>query len=291
MNYELVLYSGGIMMLVSIILSSMVILRHLKNWNQPSQQRNILIIVCMIPLFAINSFIGLLELEESNEILDHVLDMIKECYEAIVLNAFLMLMYKLCGLSSSQIPDEVKGRELHIPFPLSLFFKAKEHPHFDTKWYYRLRLWTMQFMILRPILSIVDLVLVDIILAKHHPIVSKVVCILIAIILNVSTTIAVCSLLTFYHAFEKELSPHRPLAKFVCIKGVVFFATWQGVILKLLVYFGIIHEGYRFSVDEIALAYQDLLVCMEMGLLFAPLCLYAYSPIDDSMSKEKKKTE
>jgi len=274
MNYELVLYGSGIMMLLSIALSTILILRHVQKWNQPIQQRNILIIILMTPLFAIDSFIGLLELEQG-EIVAHILDMIKECYEAVVLNAFLMLMYDLCGLSSSSsLPDGVKGREIHLPFPLNVLFPEK-HPHFDRIWYHRLRLWTMQFLILRPVLSIVDILFVDIFPNEF----SKLINIVIAIVLNLSTTTAVYALLTFYHTFEEELAPHRPLAKFICIKGVVFFATWQGIVLKLLVYFNILHEGHRFSVDEIALAWQDLLVCIEMGLFFfSPLsvCLFAY---------------
>lgn len=283
MNYELLLHGSGIMMLASIVLSAILIMRHVNEWSKPYQQRNILIIICMTPLFAIDSFIGLLELE-AGEIVAHVLDMVKECYEAVVLNAFLMLMYDLCGLSKNitHIPDEMKGRELHVPFPLNLILSDK-HPHFDLKWLHRLHWWTIQFLILRPILSIVEFILVDIYPNDY----SKIIGIVIAIILNVSTTTAVYALLTFYHAFEVELAPYRPLAKFICIKGVVFFATWQGVVLKLLVYFGILHEGHRFSVDEVALAWQDLLVCVEMGLLFSPLCIYAYSPIRD-VEKTKK---
>jgi len=243
----------------------------------------------MTPLFAIDSFIGLLELE-AGETAAHILDMVKECYEAVVLNAFLMLMYDLCGLSTHlkqdkdkeplQLPEGVKGRELHVPFPLN-FMLSDKHPHFDMKWLHRLRWWTVQFLILRPVLSIIELLLVDIFPNDF----SSIIGIVIAVMLNISTTTAVYALLTFYHAFEEELSPHRPLAKFICIKGVVFFATWQGVVLKVLVYFGILHEGHRFSVDEIALAWQDLLVCIEMGLLFSPMCLYAYSPSDISVDK------
>jgi len=281
MNYEALLYGSAVMTLASIALSGILIMRHVQKWDKPLQQRNILIIICMTPLFAIDSFIGLLELE-AGEIVAHVLDLIKECYEAVVLNAFLMLMYDLCGLSKHvnskealQLPEGMKGRELHIPFPLNILLSEK-HPHFDLKWLHRLRWWTIQFLILRPILSIIDFMLVDIFPNDY----SKIIGIAIAVMLNISTTTAVYALLTFYHAFEEELAPYRPLAKLVCIKGVVFFATWQGVILKLLVYFDILHEGHRFSVDEIALAWQDLLVCIEMGLLFSPLCLYAYSPID-----------
>lgn len=47
------------------------------------------------------------------------------------------------------------------------------------------------------------------------------------IILNISVSLALYSLVVFYHVFAKELAPHNPLAKFMCIKGIVFFCFWQ----------------------------------------------------------------
>ncbi|KAJ7567776.1 hypothetical protein O6H91_01G006800 [Diphasiastrum complanatum] len=49
---------------------------------------------------------------------------------------------------------------------------------------------------------------------------------IVTFILNAAVSLAMYSLLNFYHLFGKELAPHKPLPKFLCIKGVVFFSFW-----------------------------------------------------------------
>lgn len=55
-----------------------------------------------------------------------------------------------------QVPDELKGRHLHQSFPFNLFMKDM---HLDKRTVQRLRGWTMQFVIIRPILSVIAVVL------------------------------------------------------------------------------------------------------------------------------------
>lgn len=84
-----------------------------------------------------------------------------------------------------------------------------------------LKNWTYQFVVIRPVCSIlmIALQLIDV----YPDWLSWT----FTIILNVSVSLALYSLVIFYHVFEKELKPHSPLAKFLCIKGIVFFCFWQ----------------------------------------------------------------
>ena len=76
----------------------------------------------------------------------------------------------------------------------------------------------------------------------------------------------------------------------LCIKGVVFFAFWQGILLEILEYFEIVHADRWYTEGEVAEAIQNLLICMEMGLLFAPIHSYAfpYAPYGEDASKKKE---
>lgn len=84
-----------------------------------------------------------------------------------------------------------------------------------------LKYWTWQFVVIRPICSIL---MISLQLIGFY---SSWVSWTFTIILNISVSLALYSLVVFYHVFAKELAPHKPLAKFLCIKGIVFFCFWQ----------------------------------------------------------------
>lgn len=79
-----------------------------------------------------------------------------------------------------------------------------------------------QFMIMRPVFS--ALMCAALLLDVYH--VSFVPWVF-PIVFNVSAYLAFYALLLFYHAFEHQLQKHKPLPKFLCIKGVVFLVFWQ----------------------------------------------------------------
>jgi len=259
---------GGLFTALSIILSAILISKHLSSYKNPKQQRLIIIIILMVPLFAVDSFVGLLEIQAAEWVV-MILDSVKECYEAWVIYSFLELMYSYLGVDPLQsVPKHLQGRHIHQNFPFNLFMRDM---HLDNTTAARLKLWTTQFMVLRPILSVLSVLLQVFELYDTFSF-------YINIVLNFSVTLAVYALMLFYHAFAEELSEHRPLAKFLCIKGVVFFAFWQGVVLEILVWMGIVHEGHWYTTLQVSYAIQNFLVCVEMGLIFAGAHAYAFSP-------------
>ncbi|KAF2303416.1 hypothetical protein GH714_018127 [Hevea brasiliensis] len=191
------------------------------------------------------------------------LDSVKECYEALVIAKFLALMYSYLNISISRniVPDGIKGREIHHSFPMTLF--QPRTVRLDHHTLRLLKYWTWQFVIIRPICSILMITLQ--ILGIYPSWLSWT----FTIILNISVSLALYSLVVFYHVFAKELAPHNPLAKFMCIKGIVFFCFWQGVVLDILVALGVIRSHHFWlDVDHIEEALQNVLI-LE-GLLKLP---------------------
>lgn len=267
---EIVLIGCAFCVLLTLHFTIQLLSRHLFYWKNPKEQKAIIIIILMAPIYAAVSFVGLLDFRGS-KVFFMSLESIKECYEALVIAKFMALMYSFLNISISKniVPDEIKGREIHHSFPMTLF-----QPHtvrLDHRVLRLLKLWTWQFVIIRPVLSLLMIVLQ--LLGLYISPISWT----FTIILNVSVSLALYSLVVFYHVFAKELEPHKPLAKFLCIKGIVFFCFWQGIVLEILVAMGVIRSRHSWlKVELIEEGIQNVLVCLEM-VVFSVLQQYAYS--------------
>lgn len=255
--------------------------QHLFYWKNPKEQKAIIIIILMAPIYAADSFIGLLDIEGSTAFF-MFLDAVKECYEALVIAKFMALMYSYLNISISKniVPDGIKGREIHHSFPMTLFQpRTVRLDHHVLK---LLKYWTWQFVVIRPTCSILMITLQ--VLGLYPSWLSWI----FTIILNVSVSLALYSLVAFYHVFDKELAPHKPLTKFMCIKGIVFFCFWQGVVLEILAAVGILKSHHFWlDVEHIEEAIQNVLVCLEM-VVFSVLQQYAYHVAPYSGETESK---
>ncbi|KAE9591770.1 hypothetical protein Lal_00039019 [Lupinus albus] len=286
---QLTLMGTAFCVLASMHFTTQLISQHLFYWKNPKEQKAILIIILMAPIYAAVSFVGLLDIKGSKEFF-MFLESVKECYEALVIAKFLALMYSYLNISISRniVPDEIKGREIHHSFPMTLF-----QPHsvrLNQQTLKLLKQWTWQFVIVRPVCSILMIALQ--LLGLYPTWLSWT----FTAILNISVSLALYSLVIFYHVFAKELAPHKPLAKFLCIKGIVFFCFWQGMVLNILAATGVLESlPFKLDVEHIEEAMQNILVCVEM-VLFSVLQQYAYhaSPYSgqvEQMLRQNKKYE
>uniref|UniRef100_A0A803NY06 Uncharacterized protein n=1 Tax=Cannabis sativa TaxID=3483 RepID=A0A803NY06_CANSA len=301
---QMTLLGSASCVMLSMHFTIQLLSQHLFYWKNPKEQKAIITIILMAPLYAVVSFVGLVDIQGSKAFF-MFLESIKECYEALVSGAnkvvslsvmlfpslayenivgysinfsiyvqviakFMALMYSYLNISISNniVPDEIKGREIHHSFPMTLF-----QPHtirLNHKTLKQLKHWTWQFVVIRPVCSIL---MITFQLIGIYP---SWLSWTFTIILNISVSLALYSLVVFYHVFAKELAPHKPLSKFMCIKGIVFFCFWQGLVLSGLVALGVIRSHHFWlDVEHIEEAIQNVLVCLEM-VVFSVIQQYAY---------------
>lgn len=285
---SLTLLAAGAGVILTMHFTVILITQHLFYWKNPKEQKAIIIIVLMVPIYAVVSFVGLIDIDGSKPFFTF-LESVKECYEALVIAKFMALMYSYLNISLSKniVPDEIKGRELHHSFPVSLFLPRTIR--LDNHTLKALKYWTWQFVLVRPICS---LLMIAFQILRFYP---SWLSWSFTIILNFSVSLAMYALVLFYHVFAKELAPHRPLAKFLCIKGIVFFCFWQGVVLKALAALGVIKSHHFWlDVEHIQEGIQNALVILQM-IVFSVFQQYAYhvEPYTGDMKTrfENKKTQ
>ncbi|EOY28382.1 Uncharacterized protein TCM_029966 isoform 2 [Theobroma cacao] len=163
---QITLMGSAFCVMLTMHFTLQLLSQHLFYWKNPKEQKAILIIILMAPIYAIDSFVGLLDVRGSKAFF-MFLESVKECYEALVIAKFLALMYSYLNISISKniVPDEIKGREIHHSFPMTLFQpRTVRLNHRTLK---LLKHWTWQFVVIRPVCSILMIILQSWHLTSH----------------------------------------------------------------------------------------------------------------------------
>lgn len=86
---------------------------------------------------------------------------------------------------------------------------------------------------------------------------------------------------SFLRAFQSvSYRSFRPMPKFLCVKGILFFSFWQSLFISILVAAGAITKlGPYTDPEHISLGLTDTLICLEMPF-FAIAHQYAFSTRD-----------
>ncbi|KAJ8428614.1 hypothetical protein Cgig2_026159 [Carnegiea gigantea] len=79
---EIVVLGCGFCVMLSMYFAIQLLSQHLFFWKNPKEQKAIIIIILMAPIYAVVSFVGLLDVRGS-EAFFMFLESIKECYEAL----------------------------------------------------------------------------------------------------------------------------------------------------------------------------------------------------------------
>ncbi|KAI8531902.1 hypothetical protein RHMOL_Rhmol11G0172400 [Rhododendron molle] len=203
----------------AMTLALLHIYRHLLNYTEPTYQRYIVRIIFMVPVYALMSFLSLV-LNESSIYFNSI----REIYEAWVIYNFLSLCLAWVG-GPGAVVLSLSGRVLKpnwclmtccfSPIPL------------DGRFIRRCKQGCLQFVILKPILVAVTLILYA--KGKYHdgnfsPDQSY---LYLTIIYTLSYSMALYALALFYVACRDLLQPFNPVPKFIIIKSVVFLTYWQ----------------------------------------------------------------
>ncbi|XP_069838140.1 transmembrane protein 184A [Dendropsophus ebraccatus] len=267
---------SGVFVWTALLLTCHQIYLHLRNYTIPNEQRYIIRILFIVPIYSFDSWLSLLLI--GNDQYYVYFDSVRDCYEAFVIYSFLSLCFEYLG-GESAIMTEIRGK----PVQSSCFYGTccLQGMSYSIGFLRFCKQATLQFCIVKPIMAVVTIILQA--FGKYHDGDFNVQSgyLYITIIYNFSVSLALYALFLFYFATKELLHPFEPVLKFLTIKAVIFLSFWQGMLLAILERCGAIPEvqiinGNTVGAGTVAAGYQNFIICIEM--LFAAIALrYAFT--------------
>nr|XP_046908871.1 transmembrane protein 184C-like [Dermatophagoides farinae] len=276
-------YVAGLFALTAIFLSLFEIFKHMQYYNKPYLQKYIVRILWMVPIYALNSWLAMFFPQTSI-----YMDTLRECYEAFVIYSFMKYLFNFLQNDVDEYEILVDCKP-SIPnnFPFCLLPPLPGGRRFIQL----VRHAMIQYIVLRPITTFLALIfqIFGVYGEGHFSLNNGYIYLLI--INNFSQMVAMYFLIMFYQNYKRELTPMRPLGKFLSIKAVIFFSFFQGVILTILIYLGIITKSFipstpDISTNEMSRNLQDFIICFEMLIAaIAHIFVFSHKPFIDEQRR------
>lgn len=261
---------SGIFTWTALLLTCQQIYMHLRYYNTPNEQRHIVRILFIVPIYAFDSWLSLLFF--TNEEYYVYFDTVRDCYEAFVIYNFLSLCYEYLG-GESAIMAEIRGKPIQSSFVYGtccLWGRT-----YSIGFLRFCKQATLQFCVVKPLMAIITVILQAFGKYRDGDFNAAGGYLYVMIIYNVSVSLSLFALFLFYSATAELLEPYSPMLKFLMVKSVIFLSFWQGMLLAILEKCGAFARisSPDVSVGEgtVAAGYQNFIICCEM--FFAALAL------------------
>eukprot|EP00249_Psilotum_nudum_P017498 c26353_g1_i1 orf=213-1319(-) len=261
---------AGVFASIALCLSFFLLFQHLTNYNDPKEQKWLIGVIFMVPVYTVSSFLSLWNPDISMEC-----DILRNCYEAFALYSFGNYLIECLGGerqtveflerqgSSGAHTPLLKGKAtIRHPFPLQFLIRPWS---LGIDFFKVTKFGIVQYMIVKTFSAFLAMLLElfgvygdgEFRWYYGYP--------YLTVILNFSQTWALYCLVQFYTITHEELAPIKPLAKFVCFKAIVFATWWQGVGIALFVSPGFT-SGHPPGSVKFQSSLQNFIICVEMAI-------------------------
>lgn len=277
------IFSAGIFVLLALFLSMYLIFEHLAAYNQPEEQKFLVGLILMVPVYALESFLSLLDSSSAFNC-----EIIRDCYEAFALYCFERYLIACLGGEERTIQFMENQSVVDPKRPLlneAYAYGVVEHPfplnclirdwHLGPDFYNAVKIGIVQYMILKMICALLAMILESFGVYGEGKFEWRYGYPYLAVVLNFSQTWALYCLVQFYSVTKEKLEPIKPLAKFLVFKSIVFLTWWQGVAVAFLFSMGAFRGALA---QELKTRIQDYIICIEMGVA-AVVHLYVFPAV------------
>ncbi|KAG0367686.1 hypothetical protein BGZ54_003438 [Gamsiella multidivaricata] len=231
---------AGFCALVSTLISFRLLYKHARNYNKPSEQRHIMRIVLMIPIYSIISFLSYRFYKQAI-----YYETIRDCYEAFVIHSFFVLLLTYLGDDTAERRARITAgpERRKLIFPLNCFY-YKPHGELFLHW---MKYGVLQYVVVKPVTTIAAVILQYKDLYCDTTYSFQFGKVYITIVNFISVTVAMYCLVIFYMTIKTEIADKS-----------VFEATEY------------------WSISNIEIGISALLICVEM-VAFAIMHVFSFS--------------
>ncbi|RKO93903.1 organic solute transporter Ostalpha-domain-containing protein, partial [Blyttiomyces helicus] len=250
----------GAFALFATLASARLISLHLANYSQPATQKPITRVLLMVPIYSLSSWVAF------------------KYYSAAV---YLNVVRDCCKPVSGANPDWSPflttlhpGTRMRLAPPLCCI----SHDPFNRHFLSFCKLGITQYVIIRTSTTIAAVAMEYLGVYCHGSMSPHHGHFWLTVLNAGSVGVAMFSLATFYLTVRKvpSFSRRNPVLQFLSVKFVIFFGFWQGVVIKLLVYFEHLRPSPSWSYGQMAIATTSFLTCIEMAIA-SVLHIWAFS--------------
>ncbi|KAK0714903.1 organic solute transporter Ostalpha-domain-containing protein [Lasiosphaeris hirsuta] len=293
--HQLALVIAAASTLVAILLSSYLIMMHATHYTVPHEQRHIIRILFMIPVYATSSFLSL-------RFYWHAIyfQVLSDCYEAFAISSFFSLM---CHYIAPDLHEQKEYfREMHPVkpwvWPLNWFAKCCggergpwRTPRSGLTWFNIVWIGIYHYCFIRVAMTITAVATQYFhryCESSNSPLFGH---IWIVVVQSIAVTIAMYCVIQFYVQLRAtpQLEPNQPFLKVLAIKLVIFLSFWQSTAISVgTSTLDIVHANEVLAYPDIKVGIPSLLLCFEMAC-FAVLHLWAFPYASYRTSTQPKK--
>jgi hypothetical protein len=261
-------YSAASFVTVTLVLSARSILSHLHNWYAPDVQKFVVRILFMVPLYSVQSWLGL-RFHGPARI---YIVLMRDLYEAYVIQSFVYYLVELLG-GEERMADLLSRKDASLGCHPGLVSRAAPRClgrrwEMGTEFLHRVKHGVLQYVVVKTVITLLTtFVFLPGGWYGEGTFRWDTAYFYVTTLLNASVAYALYCLVKLFHAVKSDLRhpvDWHPVGKFVCVKGVIFFTFWQDVAIQFLRSHGFIGDVGSWSGDEVAGGIIDYLVCVEM---------------------------
>ncbi|KUJ09035.1 DUF300-domain-containing protein [Mollisia scopiformis] len=258
--HQVAVIIAGACTIISCLICFFLIFRHATRYAVPKEQKQVIRLIFIIPVFAVASFLSVAFNNASIYI-----QPLTTLYESLALSAFFLLL-----LAYIQEDDDERQAFFETSGQMAAYRKTA--------------LAVFQF----PVVEFLTFILTEITEATGTYCASSFklyfASIWVSVITGISTGMAIMSVLRFYKSMKTRVDKRKPMAKLLAFKGIVGLTWLQNIVFSFLSSEGDLHPSSKLTYKDLTIAIPNLVVAFEM-ILFSLAFLHVFRTSEYNLKK------